>query len=175
MGSAAQIHLRITRVARRHPNKRLGLRRRLPRLPRPGIGDLPCSPARPGQGAGVCKVRARAGVTCYHTPQVAAPPRTARRLRGPAAALRGEGPACWAAPGAVFPEALAAGLADLEEEKNDQPWPFPAPGRSSPPGRVAHLRPAPGSTGPAAWLVIGPDVGPDAPASRDPAPSLQLP
>lgn len=52
---------------------------------------------------------------------------------------------------------------------------FPCPGRSSPPRRVAHLRPALGSTGPVAWLFIGPDVGPDALASRDPAPSLQLP
>lgn len=52
---------------------------------------------------------------------------------------------------------------------------FPCPGRSSPPSRLAHLRPAPGSTGPAAWLFIRPEVGPDALASRDPAPNLQLP
>lgn len=49
------------------------------------------------------------------------------------------------------------------------------PGHSSPPGRVAHLRPALGSTGPAAWLFIGPNVGPAALASPDPAPSLQRP
>lgn len=57
---------------------------------------------------------------------MATPPRTSRRLRGPAAALRAEGRACWAAPGAVFPEALAARLADLEGEKSDEPRPFPA-------------------------------------------------
>lgn len=44
-----------------------------------------------------------------------------------------------------------------------------------PAASLAHLRTGLGSTGPAAWLFIGPDVGPDVVASPDPAPSLQLP
>lgn len=171
LGSGAQTHFQVTRVPRRHPNKDA-----LSEGVRPAPTALPtCPPHLRVQGRGRRLIGAHWG-RCHVLPHPAggraSPHRPTstraggcarRRMRGMLGGARG-----------CFPRSAGSKTGRPRREKRSAVA-FPCPGRPSPPGRVAHLRPALGSTGPVAWLFIGPEVGSDALASRDPAPSLQLP
>lgn len=171
MGSSSNSFTSHT-CAPRHPNKD----------PSPGVSAPLPGPSPPAlltcasSAGGRCLIGARWG-GCHVLPHPAggrASPHCPTSLRAGGCAPCREPRMLGGARG-CFPRSAGSRTGQPGRREKRSAVAFHCPRRSSPPGRIAHLRPAPRNTGPAAWLFIGSDVGPVAFASRDPAPRLQRP